>query len=112
MAPAVPFALLGVVQLTAVAAWLGFAGAACLPAFRRRTAPVVVVGALVMAVAEALTALRLTEAQSDALGELRLAGLVLLALGLAVQEGRARTGTLPAIVAPLGTRLSLAVAGA
>ena len=77
MAPAVPFALLGVVQLTAVAAWLGFAGASCFPRLRRPTTPLVVAGALAMAVADALTALRLNSSQSDLIGDLRLAALAL-----------------------------------
>lgn len=112
MAPAVPFALLGVVQLAAVAVWLGFAGAVCFPTLRRRTTPIVVAGALAMAVADALTALRLTSAQSDGLGELRLAGLALLAIGLALATVRPRVPlALPAIVVPLGARPSIAVAG-
>ena len=36
MAPAVPFALVGVVQITAVAGWLGLAGAVSFPRLRRR----------------------------------------------------------------------------
>jgi PAS domain S-box-containing protein len=111
MAPAVPFALLGVVQLTAVAVWLGFAGAACFPRVRRRTTPLVVAGALSMAVADALTALRLTSAQSDGLGELRLAGLALLAIGLAARALQPQITVLPAIVVPLGARPSVALAG-
>jgi two-component system sensor histidine kinase VicK len=112
MAPAVPFALLGVVQLTAVATWLGFAGAVCFPRLRRRTTPVVVAGALAMAVADALTALRLNSAQSDPLSDLRLAGLALLAIGLLGGVRRPRPTALPAIVVPLGASPSIAIAGA
>jgi signal transduction histidine kinase len=111
MAPAVPFALLGVVQLAAVAVWLGLAGAVCFPRLRRRTTPLLVVGALVMAVADALTALRLTSSQSNPLGELRLVGLAVLAVGFAAGAMRPRSGALPAVVAPLGARPSLAIAG-
>src|SRR4051812_33300067 len=99
MAPAVPFALLGAVQLVAVAVWLGFAGAVCFPTLRRRTTPLVVAGALSMAVADALTALRLSSATSDGIAELRLVGLALLAIGLTLGTLRPRVPlALPAIV--------------
>src|SRR6059036_1310017 len=111
MAPAVPFALLGVVQLTAVAVWLGFAGAVCFPRLRRRTTPLLVAGAAAMAVAEALTALRLSSAESDQLGEVRLVGLALLAIGFALTSLRPHPTVLPAIVVPLGARSSVAIAG-
>jgi PAS domain S-box-containing protein len=111
MAPAVPFALLGVVQLTAVAVWLGFAAAACSPQLRRRATPLVAAGALAMAVADALTVLRLTSAQSDGLGELRVAGLALLAIGFAAGTLQPRASVLPAIVVPLGARPSVAIVG-
>ena len=81
MAPAVPFALLGVVQLTAVAAWLGLAGASAFPRLRRRVTPLFVVGALLMAVADATTAVRFGDGSSDLVAWLRVLGLVLLALG-------------------------------
>lgn len=111
MAPAVPFALVGVVQLTAVAVWLGFAGAVCFPRLRRRTTPVIVAGAVAMAVADAITALRLTSSESNPLGELRLAGLALLAIGLAAGSLRPGVTVLPAIVVPLGAKPSVAIAG-
>ena len=112
MAPAVPFALLGVVQLASVAVWLGVAGAACFPRLRRRTTALVVAGAIAMAVADALTALRLHSASSDVLGEVRLGGLALLAIGLGAGAltPRATLGV-PAIVVPLGARPSIAIAG-
>jgi PAS domain S-box-containing protein len=112
MAPAVPFALLGVVQLGSVAVWLGFAAAACLPARRHRLTPFLVIGATAMAVADALTALRLTAGTSDGLGALRIASLALLAVGLLAVSGRPRASTLGSIVAPLGTKPSIAVIGA
>jgi PAS domain S-box-containing protein len=112
MAPTVPFALLGVVQLGSVAVWLGFAAAACLPARRHRLTPFLVVGATAMAVADALTALRLTAGSSDSLGELRIASLALLAVGLLAGSARPRASTLGSIVAPLGTKPSIAAIGA
>src|SRR4051794_41163561 len=83
MAPAVPFALLGVVQLLAVAGWIGLAGASAFPRLRRRITPVFVVGALAMAAADATTALQLGTRESTGLAWLRLGGLLLLALGAA-----------------------------
>jgi len=52
MAPAVPFALLGVVQLLAVAGWVGLAGASLFPRLRRRVSGVFVIGALALAAAD------------------------------------------------------------
>src|SRR5437763_7774496 len=81
MAPAVPFALLGVVQLTAVAAWLGLAGGALFPRLRRRVSALFILGALGMAVADALTALRFGPVASDGLAWLRVLSLALLGVG-------------------------------
>jgi PAS domain S-box-containing protein len=111
VAPAVPFALLGVVQLAAVAVWLGFAAACCFPGLVRRTTPVVVVASLAMACADALTALHLDVGTSDGIGLLRVIALLLLLLGLADGAPQRSGTTLPAITAPLGTRTSVAIAG-
>src|SRR4051812_9188944 len=105
MAPAVPFALLGVVQLTAFAAWLGLAGAVTFPRLRRRVTPLFVVGALAMALADALTAVRYGGAQSDPVGWLRVGALLLLAIGAV--RGSGQTLVLPTaaaggVVVPLG----------
>jgi signal transduction histidine kinase len=111
VAPAVPFALLGVVQLAAVAVWLGFAAACCFPGLVRRTTPVVVVASLAMAAADALTALHLDVASSNGIALLRVIALVLLLLGLADGAPQRPTAALPAITAPLGARMSVAIAG-
>lgn len=111
MAPAVPFALLGVVQLASVAGWLGIAAAACFPGLIRRTTPLVVIGALGMATADALTALRLEDTSSDPLAITRLAGLALLAIGLTDGALLRRSVIVPAISAPLGARPSWSLAG-
>ncbi|MDQ1695716.1 MAG: hypothetical protein QOJ03_1069, partial [Frankiaceae bacterium] len=114
MAPAVPFALLGVVQLTAVAAWLGLAGAVSFPRLRRRVTPLFVLGALAMAVADATTALRYGPTASDPVAWLRVAGLGLLALGAV--GGSGQTLVLPSatgaagVVVPLGARPTPALA--
>ena len=106
MAPAVPFALLGVVQLTAVAAWLGLAGAASFPRLRRRVTALFVLGAIAMAVADALTAVRYGMVSSDGVGWLRVAGLLLLGLG--ATRGSGQSLVVPsaagagAVVVPLG----------
>ncbi|HET7310082.1 MAG TPA: hypothetical protein VFJ17_02025, partial [Mycobacteriales bacterium] len=108
MAPAVPFALLGVVQLTAVAAWLALAGASLFPRLRRRVTFLFVAGALAMAVADALTALRFGDVSSDAIGWLRFVGLVLIALGALGGSGQSLVLPVPAglagVVVPLGAR--------
>ncbi|HEX3705133.1 MAG TPA: ATP-binding protein [Mycobacteriales bacterium] len=111
MAPAVPFALLGVVQLAAVAVWLGFAAASCFPGLVRRTTPIVVIASLAMAAADALTALHLDVGTSDGIGLLRVIALLLLILGLADGAPQRPNTVLPAITAPLGARTSIAVAG-
>jgi signal transduction histidine kinase len=116
MAPAVPFALVGVVQLLAVAGWIGLAGASTFPRLRRRVTPVFVAGALAMAAADATTALQLGTRESSALGWLRLAGLLLLALGVAGGSGQSLAMRLPAgaaagVVVPLGASPGVAYAG-
>src|SRR5436305_5893690 len=116
MAPAVPFALLGVVQLLAVAGWLGLAGASAFPKLRRRVTPVFVVGALVLAAADATTALEVGTRESNGLAWLRLAGLLLLALGAAGGAAqslamRLPAGAMPGVVVPLGATASAAWAG-
>jgi PAS domain S-box-containing protein len=111
MAPAVPFALLGVVQLAAVAVWLGFAAACCFPGLVRRTTPIVVVASLAMAAADALTALHLDVASSDGIAVLRLIALALILIGLADGAPQRPSASLPAITAPLGASRSLAIAG-
>jgi len=116
MAPAVPFALLGVVQLLAVAAWIGLAGASLLPRLRRRVTPVFVIGALLLAIADAVTATQLGSPDSDLIGWLRVLGLVLVAVGAAGGVGqspvlRMSAGTVAGVVVPLGTTPVAAYAG-
>ena len=115
MAPAVPFALLGVVQLTAVAAWLALAGASLFPRLRRRVTLLFVAGAVALAVADALTALRFGDVSSDPIGWLRVLGLLLLALGAVGGSGQSLALPLPAglagVVVPLASGPSAAVAG-
>src|SRR5215218_3579296 len=112
MAPAVPFALLGVVQLSAVAAWLGLAGAVSFPRLRRRVTPLFVLGALAMAAADAYTAARIGPSSSDFAGWLRVIGLSLLALGAAGGSGQSLVLTTGpgAVVVPLGARVTPALA--
>jgi two-component system sensor histidine kinase VicK len=101
MEPGVPFALLGAVQLLAIAAGIGLAAAALL----RRTAPsfVVALGGLTLAAVEVDTALRLGDTTSDALALARIAGSLLLAVGLLTGGlGAARVPTsLYGVVVPL-----------
>jgi PAS domain S-box-containing protein len=80
MEPGVPFALLGAVQLIAIAAAVGLAGAAVL---RRSGAGVVLsLGALALTGVEIATALRLGDTASDGLAAARgVAGLV-VAVGI------------------------------
>src|SRR3954453_10147951 len=99
MAPAVPFALLGVVQLTAVAGWLGLAGASLFPRLRRRVTLLFVAGALVLAVADALTALRFGDPASDAIAWLRVVGLLLLAASALGGSGQSLAVPVPAALA-------------
>src|SRR4051795_4278142 len=115
MAPAVPFALLGVVQLTAVAGWLGLAGASLFPRLRRRVTVLFVAGALALAVAETLTALRFGDPSSDAIAWLRALGLVLVGIGARGGSPQSLALPMPAglagVVVPLGSRPTAAVAG-
>src|SRR4051812_37041751 len=103
MEPDVPFPLLAGVELIAVAAALGLAAAACAPRLRRRTTPLVVLGGVVLAVAEAATANAFGHPDSDWLMLLRAAGYLLIAAGLAGGALR-RFATQPAygVVVPLG----------
>ena len=113
MAPAVPFALVGVVQLTAVASWLGLAGAVSFPRLRRRVTAVFVLGALAMAAADAVTAVRFGVGMSDAAGWLRVAGLGLLAIGAVRGTGQslvAPVSGVGAVVVPLGASPTPALA--
>ena len=114
----VPFAFLAGVQLVSVAAELILAGAACYPRFRRPTTPLFVVGAVLMAVADALTATTYGHPASDRLAALRAGGLLLVAIGLAtgVLQAPGRTvwpPTIPtgavgvgAVVVPLGATVA------
>ena len=111
MAPAVPFALLGVVQMLAVAGWIGLAGAALFPRLRRRVTPAFVVGAVALAAADAATAVQFGSPSSNLTAWLRLGGLCLLALGAARGVGQSLvlsmpgaplSGAVAAVVVPLG----------
>src|SRR3954470_3630179 len=96
MAPAVPFALLGVVQLVAVAGWVGLGAAALLPRLRRRVTPVFVAGTVALAAADAATALQFGSSSSALVGWLRLVGLVLVALGATAGVGQTLVLRMPA----------------
>src|SRR3954466_9531450 len=116
MAPAVPFALLGVVQLVAGAGWVGLGGAALLPRLRRRITPVFVAGTVALAAADAATALQFGSSSSALVGWLRLVGLILIALGATAGVGQSLVLRLPAgaaagVVVPLGAPLLVAYAG-
>ncbi|HVA59422.1 MAG TPA: ATP-binding protein [Mycobacteriales bacterium] len=119
MEPAVPFALLGVVQLLALAGWLGLAAAALFPRLWRPATPVFVAGALMLAVAEGFTVADFGAASSRLIPVLRAVGFALLALGLAAGVPQPRTlraapSVAPAgvlgVVAPLGAQVAAAVA--
>ena len=115
MAPAVPFALLGVVQLLAVAAWIGLAGVAAFPRLRRRVTPLFSLGALALAVADGWTAVEFGSPASDRLAWLRLLGLALLAVGALAGSGQSLAMPMPAevagVVVPLGAGPRPAIAG-
>src|SRR3954454_15455682 len=96
MAPAVPFALLGVVQLVAVAGWVGLGGAAMLPRLRRRVTPAFVAGTVALAAAPAATALQFGSSSSSVVGWLRLIGLSLVALGAIGGVGQSLVLRVPA----------------
>jgi PAS domain S-box-containing protein len=112
MQPGVPFALLGAVELLAVAAWCGLAGAAVALRRGRLAALLVVAGALVLAGVEVRTALRFGVATSDDLAIGRAAGALLLAGGL--HAGALRARVLPLLPAELlgGVVIPLAAAPA
>ncbi|MCU1691407.1 MAG: hypothetical protein JWM64_498, partial [Frankiales bacterium] len=84
MVPAVPFALLGVTALLAVAAWAALAGAAVALRGLRLPALLLAAGAALLAVLEVLTAVRFGDASSDRLVLLRAGGALLLTGGLAL----------------------------
>jgi two-component system, OmpR family, sensor histidine kinase VicK len=115
MAPAVPFALLGVVQLTAVAGWLALAGASLFGRLRRRVTLLFVAGAIALAVADVLTALRFGDVTSDPIAWLRFAGLVLVGAGALGGSGQSLALPVPAalggVVVPLAARPTPAIAG-
>ena len=114
MAPGVPFAALAGVQLLSVAAALGLAGAAMFPRLRRPTTPLLVLGALTVAGADTLTAVRFGSATDQVPAGLRIAGLALVAVGLAggalsgprpraeASSGAAPVAGLASVVVPLG----------
>ncbi|MFL6238394.1 MAG: ATP-binding protein [Actinomycetes bacterium] len=119
----VPFAYLAGVQLLAVASALILAGTACFPRLRRPTTPLFVVGAAMMAVADALTATTYGHPASNRLAELRVGGLLLIALGLATGVLRPASRARPtpptleaagvgAVVVPLGASVGPATATA
>lgn len=113
MAPTVPFALLGVVQLTAVAAWLALAAATALPALRRPSVWLLAAGALCLAAADAAVTVEFGTAQSTVIAVVRIAGLaLLLAAALAGATAPRRRyldprTALGGIVAPLGATPAL-----
>jgi PAS domain S-box-containing protein len=115
MEPGVPFALLAVAELLAVAAFVALAGAACFPRQRSPWSPVLLLGGALLALSNALTGSSLGTDTSDGLAWIRAAGAVLLAIGLlfgrpavasAVGSGSAidADGVLPRLgaVLPLG----------
>ena len=111
MAPDVPFALLGVVQMLAVAGWIGLGGAAMFPRLRRRVTPAFVIGAVALAGADAATAMQFGSPSSNLIGWLRFGGLCLLAIGAARGVGQslvlqlpsvAASGAVAGVVVPLG----------
>ncbi|HEX7353809.1 MAG TPA: ATP-binding protein [Mycobacteriales bacterium] len=116
MDPGVPFAFLAATQLLAVGAFLGLAGTAARrsPEARRTRAWMAsgpaTVGALAVLVADAYTGARLGPAGSNTLVAVQAAGLVLLAVGLAVRApGPAPPAALS--IAPLGAALPPSIAG-
>ncbi len=122
MAPAVPFALLGVVELLAVAGWLALAAAALSRAGRRPgAAPLLVAaGALVLSGVEVRTAAASGSAASDVLPLVRAAGALLLGGGLGLgalrrpaparrPDAGLAVVALPGVVAPLSSGLAPAL---
>jgi hypothetical protein len=119
----VPFAFLAGVQLLSVAAALILAGAACYPRLRRRTTPIFVIGAVLVAVADSITATVYGHASSDRLADLRAGGFLLIAIGLATgvlrPPRRSTPAALPveaigagAVVVPLGASVGATTASA
>ncbi len=108
----VPLALLGVVQLAATAAWVGLAVAAVTPRLRRRSSVLLVLGALLLAVADVVTAVRFGQPASDVLAVTRAAGLLLAAAGLSRGAAQPVVVQVPAVVVPLGAGAVPAAAGA
>src|SRR4051812_41486352 len=95
----VPFALIAGVELLAVAAALILAAAACVPGLRRPTTALFVLGAVLMAVADAVTATTYGHPASNRLADLRALGLLLIAVGLASGVLRPVRRGPPAVVA-------------
>src|SRR5436190_10225502 len=114
----VPFAFLAGVQLLSVAAALILAGTACSPRLRRRTTAIFVLGAALIAIADAVTATTYGHPGSDRLADVRAAGLLLIAIGLASgvlrtpdrdwapPTGAAETVGVGAVVVPLGASIA------
>lgn len=108
MEPGVPFALLGAVQLLALAGWAGLAGAAIARRGRRAPGlamPVLLAGAVLLLVADGGTALAFDRSADDGLAVLRAGGLFLVAVGLFLgalrpQESPARQPRPPSPAAP------------
>jgi PAS domain S-box-containing protein len=98
MEPGVPFALLGTVQLLAVAAWVALAGTAVALRRGRLRVLLLVLGGLVLAGTEIATALQFGATSSDELAYARAAGALLLAVGLV--DG-ALAAASPGVVVPL-----------
>jgi two-component system sensor histidine kinase VicK len=104
MEPGVPFALLGAVQLLAIGAAVGLAGAAVL---RRNAAGfVLTLGALMIAAVEVATSLRLGDTTSDGLGIARGVAGLLLAVGILTGGlGPRQVPTSAYVVVPLAAAL-------
>lgn len=122
MAPAVPFALLGVVQLLAVAGWLALGGAALFPGLWRKSSGLFVIGVAALAAGDTATVLRFGEASSPLLADSRVIGLLFMGAGMAggaLQPRRlkrisvnAATGGVAGVVVPLGAPLAAGTIGA
>jgi signal transduction histidine kinase len=108
MEPAVPFALLGVVQLVSFAAWLGVAGVAVA---RGRQGLLIGLGAGLLAAVEVVTAVSYGNPSSDPLALLRVVGLGLLAVGLGVLSAPVAAAGPAALVVPLGAASAPAMGG-
>ncbi|MEO6205800.1 MAG: hypothetical protein ABIO67_10505, partial [Mycobacteriales bacterium] len=111
MEPGVPFALLGTVQLLAVAAWVALAGTALALPRRGGGAALVALGALALAGADIATAVAFGTSSSDAIALVRAAGGLLLAAGLlrgglgwGPEQPVTTPVALPSVVVPLAAR--------